>query len=85
MKNLYSVNDWTDVTEHQRLGEILLSSGKINLIQLGMALDVQKFQKMPIGQIFIELKIINNKDLYAALDLQKEIDELLEFKMNRTE
>ena len=53
MKNLYNVSDWIDVTEHQRLGEILLASGKINLIQLGMALDVQKFQKMPIGQILL--------------------------------
>ena len=80
MKNLYNVSDWIDVTEHQRLGEILLASGKINLIQLGMALDIQKFQKMPIGQILLELKAISQKDLNAALDLQIEIDELLEHK-----
>lgn len=85
MKNLNNINDWTDVTEHQRLGEILLASGKINLIQLGMALDIQKFQKMQIGQVFIDMKIINNEDLYNALELQKEIDELLELKQNRME
>ncbi len=85
MKNLNNINDWTDVTEHQRLGEILLASGKINLIQLGMALDIQKFQKMQIGQVFIDMKIIDNKVLYDALELQKEIDELLELKQNRME
>ena len=85
MKNLNNINDWTDVTEHQRLGEILLASGKINLIQLGMALDIQKFQKMQIGQVFIDMKIIDNKVLYDAVELQKEIDELLELKQNRME
>ena len=85
MKNLNNINDWTDVTAHQRLGEILLASGKINLIQLGMALDIQKFQKMQIGQVFIDMKIIDNKVLYDALELQKEIDELFELKQNRME
>ena len=45
MKNLNNINDWTDVTEHLKLGEILIASGKINLIQLGMAIDIQKFQQ----------------------------------------
>ena len=77
MIDLYNINDWTDVTEYQKLGEILLASGKINLIQLGMALDIQKFQKNPLGQILIEMKVIDQKTLDAALDLQQEIDELV--------
>ena len=77
MKDLHNINDWTDVTEYQKLGEILLASGKINLIQLGMALDIQKFQKNPLGQILIEMKVIDQKTLDAALDLQQEIDELV--------
>lgn len=85
MKNLNNINDWTDVTEHQRLGEILLASRKINLIQLGMALDVQKFQKMQLGQVLIDMKVIDNKILYLALELQNEIDEFLELKQDRME
>jgi hypothetical protein len=85
MKNLYSVNDWIDVTEHLRLGEILIESGKINLIQLGMALDIQKFQQMPIGQIFIDMKILDKKDINTALDLQKTIDEIIELNNNKQE
>lgn len=82
MKNLSNINDWTDITEHLKLGEILLASGKINLIQLGMAIDIQKFQQMPIGQIFLEMKIISKGDLHSALDLQKEIDELISRREN---
>ena len=82
MKNLSNINDWTDIKEHLKLGEILLASGKINLIQLGMALDIQKFQQMPIGQIFLEMKIISKGDLHSALDLQKEIDEMISRREN---
>ena len=82
MKNLSNINDWTDITEHLKLGEILLASGKINLIQLGMAFDIQKFQQMPIGQIFLEMKIISKGDLHSALDLQKEIDEMISRREN---
>ena len=82
MKNLSNINDWTDITEHLKLGEILLASGKINLIPLGMAIDIQKFQQMPIGQIFLEMKIISKGDLHSALDLQKEIDEMISRREN---
>lgn len=82
MKNLNNTNDWTDITEHLKIGEILIASGKINLIQLGMAIDIQKFQQMPIGQIFLDMKIISKEDLYRALDLQKEIDEMIARRAN---
>ena len=77
MKDLYNINDWTDVTEYQKLGEILLASGKINLIQLGMALDIQKFQSNTLGQILMDMKVIDQKTLDAALELQQEIEELI--------
>lgn len=82
MKSLYNLNDWLDTTEHIRLGEILLESGKINLIQLGMALDIQKFQKVQIGNIFVDMKILSKEDMQKALELQQEIDEYLETKDN---
>ena len=72
MKNLYNINDWTDVSS-LRLGEILLEAGKINLFHLSMVLDVQRFRKMPMGQLFLDMKIINRKDLQQALYVQKTI------------
>ena len=70
MKNLYNIDDWTDVSCH-RLGEILLEAGKINLFHLSMVLDVQRFKKMPMGEIFIAMKVISKKDLQQALLVQK--------------
>ena len=70
MKNLYNIDDWSDVS-CLRLGEILLESGKINLYHMSMVLDVQRFKKMPMGEIFLSMKIISKKDLKQALYVQK--------------
>ncbi len=80
MKNLYDFEDWKDIQEHQMIGEILLESGKINLIHLGMALDIQRFQKLPLGEIFVNMKVLSVDDLNTALDLQKKLDDMLEEK-----
>ena len=80
MKNLYDFEDWKDIQEHQMIGEILLESGKINLIHLGMALDIQRFQKLPLGEIFVNMKVLSVVDLNTALDLQKKLDDMLEEK-----
>ncbi len=80
MKNLYNFEDWKDIQEHQMIGEILLESGKINLIHLGMALDIQRFQKLPLGEIFVNMKVLSVDDLNTALDLQKKLDKMLEEK-----
>ena len=70
MKNLYKIEDWADIS-CCRLGEILIEAGKINLFHLSMVLDIQKFQKMPIGEILIAMKVINKKDLKQALLVQE--------------
>ncbi len=72
MKNLYNIDDWTDNC-HLRLGEILIESGKIDLIHLAMVLDIQRFKKMPIGEILISMKILSKEDLNQALYIQNEI------------
>ncbi len=72
MKNLYDINDWTD-DSYLRLGEILLEAGKINLFHLSMVLDIQRFKKVPMGEILISMKVINKKDLAQALLVQETI------------
>lgn len=72
MKNLYNMDDWADVS-HCRLGEILLEAGKINLFHLSMVLDVQRFKQMPMGEIFLSMKVITKEDLKQALHVQKTI------------
>ncbi len=81
MKNLYNFEDWKDIQEHQMIGEILLESGKINLIHLGMALDIQRFQKLPLGEIFVNMRVLSVDDLNTALDLQKKIDKMIDEKV----
>ena len=72
MRNLYKIDDWNDAS-CRRIGEILLEAGKINLFHISMALDIQRFQKMPIGEIFIAMNIISPEDLDQALKVQKVI------------
>ncbi|MBQ2644165.1 hypothetical protein IJG14_01155 [bacterium] len=74
-KNLYELSGWNDIEEHQKIGEILISSGKINLIHLSMALDAQRFQKLPLGVIFVMMKTITKEDLKQSLIVQKYIDD----------
>ena len=71
MKNLYLENDWNDILESQKIGEILIEAGKINLIHLSMALDAQKFKQLPLGEIFIIMNVISRDDLEQALYIQK--------------
>ena len=77
MKRLDNINDWTDCKEHQKLGEILLQAGKLNLIHLGMALDVQRFEDDKFGEILLDMKVIDEDELDMALQLQKDIDIML--------
>lgn len=72
MRNLYNIDDWIDVT-CTRLGEILIEAGKVNLIHLSMVLDIQRFKKMPMGKIFLSMKVISEEDLKQALYIQKTI------------
>lgn len=80
MKDLQNFNTWTDVKVHQRIGEILLSAGKINLIQLGMALDIQRFKAMPLGEVFVVMNVIDDNTLKDALAVQKSIDDSIGYR-----
>ncbi len=77
MKNLNDFSDWLDINEHQKLGEILMQSGKLSLSDLGMALDVQNFEKMQLGTILINMKVLTEEELNKALQIQKQIDDMI--------
>ena len=78
MKSLENINDWLDVQEHQKIGEILMQSGKLSLSDLGVALDVQKFEPVLLGDILIKMQVITNQELEMALKLQKQLDDIIE-------
>ncbi len=74
MKNLYNLDDWKDISCH-RLGEIMIEAGKINLFHISMVLDIQRYKKMPMGEILLAMKVVSKKDLEQALIVQKAIQE----------
>ncbi|HNW25591.1 MAG TPA: hypothetical protein PLG15_00290 [Candidatus Gastranaerophilaceae bacterium] len=74
MKNLYDINEWSDIQIHQKIGEILMQSGKLSLVHLGMALDIQKFEDIQLGEILLGMKIVTQTDINQALFVQEEID-----------
>ncbi|NLF84282.1 MAG: hypothetical protein GX568_09940 [Candidatus Gastranaerophilales bacterium] len=63
---------------HPRIGEILIQHKKITLDQLGVALDEQARNNIPIGRILIDKGFISENELVELLSLQKNIDKLLE-------
>ena len=73
-KDLCNINDWNDIVEKQKIGEILIQSGLIDLVKLSMALDIQKFQKIPIGEIFVSMNVMTSEQLQQALELQSTIN-----------
>lgn len=74
MNNLYDTNDWSDIQCHQKIGEILMQSGKLSLADLGMALDIQKFEDLQLGEILLGMKVITQEEINQALFIQEEID-----------
>lgn len=77
MRDLYNINDWKDLS-CLRIGEILLEAGKINLFHISMMLDIQKFRKIPTGEILISMKVISEEDLSQALKIQELIKKRFE-------
>ncbi len=74
MNNLYDANDWSEIKSHQKIGEILMQSGKLSLVDLGMALDIQKFEDLQLGEILLGMKVISQEEINQALFIQEEID-----------
>jgi len=74
MKNLYDKEDWLDITEPQKIGEILMQAGCMNLKHLDMALEMQKLKKDHIGEILIAMGILTRAQVDAALLRQAEIN-----------
>jgi len=60
----------------QRLGRILARMGKVTREQVHEALELQKQQRRPLGQLLIELAYITEADLNAALAAQQGIETL---------
>ncbi len=60
-------------TKRQRLGDILLSQGRVSQEQIDEALELQKTSGCKLGEIFIEKKWVSDQDVLKALSGQLSI------------
>jgi len=56
--------------ERKKIGEILVSQGRITPEQLGEILRIQKEASKPLGQILVEKEILTNEELTHILGIQ---------------
>jgi hypothetical protein len=80
-----NIDEIKKIIIHPRIGEILIQHKKITLEQLGIALDEQARNNIPIGRILIDKGFISENELVELLSLQKNIDKLLEESYNELE
>jgi len=76
-ENNINLEVWKSLTNHPRLGEILLQHKKITIDQLGIALEEQKRENLPLGEILVNKQIIKKDELIEVLELQSNIDRML--------
>lgn len=80
-----NIDEIKKIIIHPRIGEILIQHKKITLEQLGIALDEQARNNIPIGRILIDKGFISENELVELLSLQKNIAKLLEESYNELE
>lgn len=68
---------WQILTNHPKIGEILLQHKKITIDQLSIVLDRQKNENQPIGEILVNMNIIGKDELIELLELQNRIDKIV--------
>lgn len=66
-----------ELIQNPKIGEILLQHKKINIDQLCQALEQQKEQNAPLGQIMIQMGIITENELVELLSIQSNIGKIM--------
>jgi type IV pilus assembly protein PilB len=56
----------------KRLGQILMETGLLSIDELTEALDAQKSTGQMLGEILINMNMVNQDDLEMALKFQEE-------------
>ena len=60
----------------KRLGDILVDSGKITIVQLNSALSTQKIMGKKLGEVLIESGIVSEMDIIDAIQEQTDISKV---------
>jgi hypothetical protein len=64
---------WENITRHDKLGEILIRQGKLNLLQLMEAIEEQEKNRPEqlLGEVLVEKGLITRPDLRNAMEDQQ--------------
>ena len=62
---------WSYLVRHERIGELLVRQGKLNLGQLEEALNAQANSNKHLGEIIVEKSMLTLDEILQALDKQK--------------
>lgn len=75
-----AINNWNDeekwqfLVRHERLGELLLKSGKISIQQLEGLLQQQSETGKHLGEMIVEQNLLSLDEIVNGLHLQEQSD-----------
>ncbi|MBX3072328.1 hypothetical protein KF707_04690 [Candidatus Obscuribacterales bacterium] len=68
---------WDILTRPEKLGEILLKHGKINVNQLEDLIKEQEHSGKPLGELILSKGLMSRSELLTALDWQHKADKVI--------
>jgi len=75
--NLTDEEKWERLTRVEKLGEVLLKLGKLNLHQLEELIAEQGKSEAPLGELILSKGLMSRQELLGALDLQHKTDQAI--------
>lgn len=67
---------WQALTRHEKLGEVLLKLGKLNLTQLQQLIDEHADSDSHLGELIVKKGIMTRKEILQALEWQHHADQV---------
>lgn len=75
--NLTDEEKWERLTRVEKLGEVLLKLGKLNLHQLEELIAEQDKSEAPLGELILSKGLMSRQELLGALDQQHKTDQAI--------
>jgi hypothetical protein len=67
---------WQALTRHEKLGEVLLKLGKLNLTQLQALIDEHADSDQHLGELIVSKGLMSKQEILQALELQHQADKV---------
>jgi hypothetical protein len=67
---------WQALTRHEKLGEVLLKLGKLNLKQLQALIDEHADSDKHLGELIVAKGLMTKEEILKALEWQQHADQV---------